>query len=76
MRIMIDTDRSIGHQISKTDPLYLPSNKNVFGKLDAEELQAEAFGYSEEELAEKIVVKNLRSEDGPDNGPYTIKEFQ
>jgi 2-oxoglutarate dehydrogenase complex dehydrogenase (E1) component-like enzyme len=30
---MIETYRSIGHQFAKIDPLDLPTNKNLFGKI-------------------------------------------
>jgi 2-oxoglutarate dehydrogenase complex dehydrogenase (E1) component-like enzyme len=33
MRLMIDTYRTIGHQFAKIDPLELPQNKDVHGRL-------------------------------------------
>ena len=76
MRLMIDSYRSIGHQFAKVDPLYLPQNKNLYGRLPEESIQPEAFGFEKGEMQDSIVVKNLRGR-GPesDNGPYTIQEF-
>jgi 2-oxoglutarate dehydrogenase E1 component len=77
MRLMIDTYRSIGHQFARIDPLELPRNKDLHGRLNEELLSAASFGYKAEELNESIVVRNLR-EEGPerDNGPYTIQAFE
>lgn len=77
MRLMIDTYRSIGHQFAKLDPLELPQNKQLHGRLPAHSLEATEFGYKREEMGESIVVRNLR-EEGPekDNGPYTIQAFE
>jgi 2-oxoglutarate dehydrogenase complex dehydrogenase (E1) component-like enzyme len=72
MRLMIETYRSIGHQFAKIDPLDLPQNKNLFGRLPDDVLKASAFGFEENEMNESIVVKNLRGT-GEDNGPYTVK---
>ena len=33
MRLMIDTYRTIGHQFAKIDPLDLPQNKDLHGRL-------------------------------------------
>lgn len=62
MRMMIEGYRSLGHHFAKLDPLYLPQNKDLFGKLDPKCLAASSFGYQEDEMAETITVKNLRGE--------------
>ena len=74
--MMIDTYRAIGHNFAKIDPLYLPQNKDLFGRPAENSLEASQFGYQKEQMQETIVVKNLRGEgDKKDNGPYTIQEF-
>lgn len=50
MRLMIDTYRSVGHQFAKIDPLYLPQNKNLHGRLPDDVLKASAFGFEENEM--------------------------
>jgi 2-oxoglutarate dehydrogenase complex dehydrogenase (E1) component-like enzyme len=45
MRLMIDGYRSIGHQFAKIDPLDLPQNKNLPGRLPDSYLSATDFGY-------------------------------
>lgn len=47
MRLMIETYRSIGHQFAKIDPLYLPQNKNLYGRLPDDALKASSFGFEE-----------------------------
>lgn len=60
MRLMIDTYRSIGHQFAKLDPLELPQNKQLHGRLPDHSLDATEFGYKKEEMGDSIVVRNLR----------------
>ena len=48
MRMMIDAYRSLGHHFAKTDPLYFPQNKDLFGKLPPNSLAASSFGYQED----------------------------
>jgi 2-oxoglutarate dehydrogenase complex dehydrogenase (E1) component-like enzyme len=45
MRLMIDTYRTIGHQFAKIDPLDLPQNKDLHGRLPEDSLSATNFGY-------------------------------
>lgn len=45
MRLMIDAYRTIGHQFAKIDPLELPQNKLLHGRLPEDSLTAEQFGY-------------------------------
>jgi len=40
MRLMIDTYRTIGHQFAKIDPLDLPQNKDLHGRLPENSLSA------------------------------------
>ena len=74
---MIEGYRSFGHQFAKIDPLYLPQNKNLHGKLHEDSLKASSFGFESSEMNETLTVQNMRG-DGPqkDNGPYTIQQFE
>jgi 2-oxoglutarate dehydrogenase complex dehydrogenase (E1) component-like enzyme len=73
MRLMIEGYRSFGHQFAKIDPLYLPQNKNLHGKLHEDSIKATSFGFNPNDMNETITVQNMRGE-GRDNGPYTIQQ--
>lgn len=75
MRIMIEGYRSFGHQFAKIDPLYLPQNKNLHGKLHDDSIKSTSFGFNPSDMNETLTVQNVRGE-GKDNGPYTIQQFE
>ena len=75
MRLMIEGYRSFGHQFAKIDPLYLPQNKNLHGKLHEDSIKATSFGFNPNDMNETITVQNMRGE-GRDNGPYSIQQFE
>jgi 2-oxoglutarate dehydrogenase complex dehydrogenase (E1) component-like enzyme len=46
VRLMIDGYRSCGHQFAKTDPLDLPLNKNLNGRLNENTIKTLTFGFN------------------------------
>ena len=46
--MMLDYYRAIGHNFAKIDPLYLPQNKDLFGRPAENSLEASQFGYQAE----------------------------
>lgn len=43
---MIDGYRSFGHQFAKIDPLDLPLNKNLHGRLNENTIKTLTFGFN------------------------------